>query len=188
MLQGMGAASLPPGGLNSGEGDLCTKMDGFFPSLKLSSQFWPSWESLAIALHHGKALLWLMCLGKPLTGGFGRGFEVRKRWGVAVSEDGVSSLCLSSSLKLFNLSERRHDISKLHPKVGCSCGSQRGSGQGCLWDQPPAASCLGEEQPPFPSHPAGGGAEEGKHRDFPMNLWGLSLTAFLFPLSPAQIC
>lgn len=79
---------------------------------------------------------------------------------MAAREEDVPSLCLSSSLKLFNLSERRHDISKLHPKVSCSCGEQRGSGQGCLWDQLPAASCLGEEQPCFLSHPAGGGAGE----------------------------
>lgn len=88
---------------------------------------------------------------------------MRKRWGVAVTERTVSPHPVSSSLKLFNLSERRHDISKLHPKVGRSWGLQRGSGQGCLWDQLPPASCLGEEQPPFLSHPVGGGAGEGKH-------------------------
>uniref|UniRef100_A0A8C3BCR2 Tensin 1 n=1 Tax=Cairina moschata TaxID=8855 RepID=A0A8C3BCR2_CAIMO len=41
---------------------------------------------------------------------------------------------------LFNLSERRHDISKLHPKVGRACGEHgalgAGAGQpGNLWDQ-----------------------------------------------------
>lgn len=169
---------MPLAGLDSGERGLCTEIDGFFlPSLNHSSHFWTPWEFLAIVLPCGKALLGLMCLGKPLTGEFGGGFEVRKRCGVAAREEGVPSLCLSSSLKLFNLSERRHDINKLHPKVGRSCGEQRGSGQGCLLDQLPAANCFGEEQPPFLFHPAGGGAEEGKHWDFPMSLWGLSLIA-----------
>lgn len=69
VLQGMGAASLPPAGLGSGEGGLCTKTDGFFPSLKLSSPFGFPWEFSAFALPCGKALLRLTCLGKPLMGG-----------------------------------------------------------------------------------------------------------------------
>lgn len=85
---------------------------------------------------------------------------MRKRSEVAAREE-VCPLTLSSSPKLFNLSERRNDVSKLHPKVGQSCGKQSCSEQGCLWDQHPAACCLGEEQPPFLSHPAAGGAERG---------------------------
>lgn len=51
-------------------------------------------------------------------------------------------------------------------------------GQGCRWDHLPGASCLGEEQPPFLSTQlVKDGAEPGgKHWDFPMSLWGLSLT------------
>lgn len=45
---------------------------------------------------------------------------------MAAREEDVLSLCFSSSLKLFNLSERRRDISKLHPKVGHSCEKQWG--------------------------------------------------------------
>lgn len=43
---------------------------------------------------------------------------------MAAREEGVLSLCFSSSLKLFNLSERRRDVNKLHPKVGHSCEKQ----------------------------------------------------------------
>lgn len=50
--------------------------------------------------------------------------------GRVTGEEGVPSLCFSSSLKLFNLSERRHDISKLHPKVGRARGERGAMGAG----------------------------------------------------------
>lgn len=51
------------------------KTNGFFPSLKLSSPFCTPWEFLAIALPCDKALLRLMCLGKPLVGRFGEALK-----------------------------------------------------------------------------------------------------------------
>lgn len=122
------AASSPLAGFDSGEKSLCTNMGGSFPVLKLSSTFWTPWEFLAITLPCGKALLGLIYPGKPLMGRFGEALRSRRGEGLAAREKGVPSLCLSSSLKLFNLSERRHDINKLHPKVGRSCGEQWGLG------------------------------------------------------------
>ena len=103
---------------------------------------------------------------------------------VAVREDGVPSLCLSSSLKLFNLSERRHDISKLHPKVGHSCGEQRGSGQGCLVVQLPVVFGAGTATLPIPPiwWRSRGGRAQRRALGLPNEFVGAQLT----PAPPAS--
>lgn len=61
---------------------LCTVLDRFFPSWKITSPFQTSWEFLVSLLLCGKMLLRVMCLGKPLIAGFGKAL-VRGRGMVA---------------------------------------------------------------------------------------------------------
>lgn len=102
--------------------------------------------------------------------------------GVAVRKEGVPSLCLSSSLKLFNLSERRHDISKLHPKVSHSCGEQRDSGQRCL--QGPHCKLFEGGAATFSIPPSWCGNSGGKAPRLPSEFVRCQLNPS--PLSPTQ--